>query len=95
MLNCDIISYRKRGIFNEGGIIVINAQSCKGLEFDVVFLADINKHYCNPGIADQKTRLFYVMVARAMEHIIMLKEADKHCPVEAILPNEPEVLGRK
>lgn len=82
-------------LFDEGGIMVINAQSCKGLEFDIVFLADINEHYFNPGISDQKKRLFYVMIARAMDRIIMLKEAGKHCSVDAILPNDPEVLERK
>ncbi len=43
--------------FNEGGIMVINAQSCKGLEFDVVFLADIDRHYCNPMFIDETKRL--------------------------------------
>ncbi|WP_177419557.1 3'-5' exonuclease [endosymbiont of Lamellibrachia barhami] len=81
--------------FDEGGIMVINAQSCKGLEFDTVFLADINEHYLNPRMPDQKKRLFYVMVARAIDHVIMLKEAGKHCPVEAILPKDPDVLERK
>ena len=31
--------------FDEGGILVINAQACKGLEFDTVVLADIDEHY--------------------------------------------------
>ncbi|RLJ20733.1 hypothetical protein DJ030_06205 [bacterium endosymbiont of Escarpia laminata] len=82
-------------LFDEGGIMVINAQSCKGLEFDTVFLADINEHYLNSSMPDQKKRLFYVMVARAIDSVIMLKEADKHCPVEAILPKDPDVLERK
>ncbi len=86
---------RSELLFDEGGIMVINAQSCKGLEFDTVFLADINEHYLNPSMPDQKKRLFYVMVARAIDRIIMLKEAGKHCPVEAILPKDPDVLERK
>jgi DNA helicase-2/ATP-dependent DNA helicase PcrA len=81
--------------FNEGGIMVINAQSCKGLEFDTVFLADINQHFCNTKNQDQTKRLFYVMVARAKERVIMLKEAGKHCPVDAILPQDTEILERK
>ena len=59
--------------FDEGGIMVINAMSCKGLEFDTVFLADINEHPYWDDIADQKKRLFYVMVARAMKRIVLLK----------------------
>jgi DNA helicase II / ATP-dependent DNA helicase PcrA len=78
--------------FDEGGIMVINAQSCKGLEFDTVFLADIDQYYCNPGVYDAKKRLFYVMVARARDNVIMLKDADNHCPVDAILPNNPDIL---
>ena len=79
--------------FNEGGIMVINAQSCKGLEFDVVLLADIDQHYCTPLLMDEKKRLFYVMVARARENVIMLKNGDnKHCPVDAIIPQNPEIL---
>lgn len=81
--------------FNEGGIMVINAQSCKGLEFDTVFLTDINQHFCNAQNQDQTKRLFYVMVARAKEMVIMLKEADRHCPVDAILPQDTEILERK
>ena len=81
--------------FNEGGIMVINAQSCKGLEFDTVFLADINRHSCKTQHQDQTKRLFYVMVARAKEKVIMLKEAGKHCPVDAILPQDIEILERK
>lgn len=81
--------------FNEGGIMVINAQSCKGLEFDTVFLADINQHFYNTQNQDQTKRLFYVMVARAKERVIMLKEAGKHCPVDAILPQGTDILERK
>jgi superfamily I DNA/RNA helicase len=81
--------------FDEGGIMVINAQSCKGLEFDTVFLADIDQHYCRPMIAEQKKCLFYVMVARAIDRIVMLKAANEYCPIEAILPTDAAVLERK
>lgn len=79
--------------FNEGGIMVINAFSCKGLEFDTVFLVDINHHQCED--PEQTKRLFYVMVARAKEKVIMLKEAGKHCPIDAILPQDIDILERK
>ena len=81
--------------FNEGGVMVINAQACKGLEFDTVFLADIHEYRCNLVNKDAVKRLFYVMVARAKEQVFMLKEADRHCPVDAILPVDPDVLERK
>ena len=78
--------------FDEGGIMVINAQACKGLEFDTVILADIDQHYCTPQIYEEKKRLFYVMVARARDNVIMLKNADNHCPIDAIIPNNPEII---
>jgi superfamily I DNA and RNA helicase len=81
--------------FNEGGIMVINAQACKGLEFDTVILADINEHYCNNSIMDQKKRLFYVMVARAIDRIILLKRAGRHCPISVILPADSSILERR
>lgn len=80
--------------FDIGGIMVINAQSCKGLEFDIVFLADIQEHKLWPAISDGKKRLLYVMVARALGRIIILKKAGKHCPVETLLPKDPDVLER-
>ncbi len=81
--------------FNEGGVMVINARSCKGLEFDIVFLADINEYKCWQAILDEKKKLFYVMVARAMDRIIMLREKGKQCPVECFLPKRAEVLEWK
>ena len=81
--------------FNEGGIMVINAQSCKGLEFDTVFLADVNQYYFDARNPDQTKRLFYVMVARAKEQVIMLKKVGIHCPVEDVLPKDIEIMERK
>jgi DNA helicase II / ATP-dependent DNA helicase PcrA len=78
--------------FDEGGILVINAQSCKGLEFDTVFIADIHEFVCHPGITDEKKRLFYVMTARARERVFFLRESGKPCPVDCILPKDPQVL---
>jgi DNA helicase-2/ATP-dependent DNA helicase PcrA len=83
--------------FSEGGIFVINAQSAKGLEFDSVFLADIDRFRCRPedkNQMDDLRRRFYVMVSRARERVVMLRRADRPCPCEAILPMDPEVLRR-
>ena len=81
--------------FGEGGIMVINAQACKGLEFDMVFIADVNEFRYST-IRDRECKsLFYVMVARAIDQIIMLKEHGKACPVEIILPKNPAILEWK
>jgi DNA helicase II / ATP-dependent DNA helicase PcrA len=81
--------------FDEGGIVVINAQACKGLEFDLEFLADINEYKLWNSISDQQKKLFYVMVARARRRIIMLMEAGKACQIEKIFPSDPKKLLRK
>jgi DNA helicase II / ATP-dependent DNA helicase PcrA len=78
--------------FDEGGICVINAQSCKGLEFDTVFIADINAFHCYPAIVDERKRLFYVMIARAIEQVFMLKEAGDTCSIDCILPENSTFL---
>ena len=94
-----VVSFKKddnhEPLFIEGGIMVINAKACKGLEFDTVFLADINEYNFWLQIRDEIKCLFYVMVARAKEKVIMLKEAGKPCLVDAILPQDNEILERK
>lgn len=83
--------------FGEGGIFVINAQSAKGLEFDTLLLADIDQYPCHPEDPlwmDSKRRLFYVMVSRAREQVILLRQADRPCPIEAILPTDQTILRR-
>lgn len=84
--------------FGQGGIMVINAQSCKGLEFDITILADIDQH--NPkqnteqNIRVLKSR-FYVMVTRGREQVILLRTGNA-CPiVESLLPTDSAILVRK
>ena len=81
--------------FDEGGILVINAQACKGLEFDTVVLADIDEHYVRSNDPDVARRLFYVMVARARERVFMFMKRDGRRNVEHILPTDRDVLRRE
>lgn len=81
--------------FSGGGIFVINAQSAKGLEFDWVFLADIDHYQCHPddkNQLDDLRRRFYVMVSRAREQVVLLRRSGGRCPVNEILPKDPQVL---
>ena len=80
--------------FDEGGILVINAQACKGLEFDVAVLADIDRHYVSPTDLDAVRKRFYVMVARARERVILLRQRGANSRIEEILPDDPAVLRR-
>ena len=81
--------------FDEGGILVINAQACKGLEFDVAVLADIDGHRVPPTDLDAVRKRFYVMVARARERVILLRRRGVESRIEEILPDDPKVLQRK
>lgn len=78
--------------FGSGGIMVINAQSCKGLEFDHVFLADIDEHALS-STATMKS-LFYVMVSRAREQIFLLRSSEPAPEVEDILTDDTTILAR-
>ncbi len=80
--------------FSQGGIMIINAQSCKGLEFDTVILTDIDQHLPKRDERTLKAR-FYVMVTRAREQVILLRTGSV-CPVvEGLLPTDPSILVRK
>ena len=81
--------------FDEGGFLVINAQACKGIEFDTVVLADIDEHYYRRTDADITRRLFYVMVARAKYRMFMFMKRGDSNDIENILPRDPELLRRK
>ena len=81
--------------FDQGGILVVNAQACKGLEFDTVVLADIDEHYYRRDNPDVTKRLFYVMVARAKERVFMFMKRGGRKDIERILPTDHEVLRRK
>ena len=83
--------------FNEGGILVINAQACKGLEFDVSILADIDEHDVPVADSDRMSRLFYVMVARSKERVYMVmnRNSRRSPRLEEILPDDGGILLRK
>lgn len=79
--------------FGQGGLVVINAQSCKGLEFDIVILADIDQHW--PKDPHTLKARFYVMVARAREQVVLLRTGAA-CPiVDELLPDGPMILIRR
>lgn len=84
---------REEHSFDQGGIFVLTAKSCKGLEFDTVFIADIHEYPYYPNIEETQKKLFYVMVARAREKVFLLKQKGP-CPIDAMLPGDPSVLTR-
>jgi len=94
IINTSSSNGKNKVSFDQGGVLVINAQNCKGLEFDTVFIADVNSYICNENNKDNVMRLFYVMVARAIDRVILLKKEGQHCPVDSILPVDEAILER-
>ena len=84
------MSQQQEPDFSQGGIVLLTAQSCKGLEFDMVVIADIDAYWNN--VADHQ--LLYVMVSRAIERVILLRNLTNPCPIDAILPHDPNLLSR-
>ena len=80
--------------FGRGGLMVINAQSCKGLEFDIAIMADIDQHQPKHDLPSLKKR-FYVMMARARDVIVLLRTGQPCAVVDGLLPTDPTVLVRK
>ena len=76
---------KKKLNFSTGGIMVINAQACKGLEFDITVLADIDLHQPKDNEYQLKSR-FYVMASRAREQLILLRSGTPDPTIETLLP---------
>ena len=81
--------------FDQGGILVINAQACKGLEFDTVVLADIDQHLITETDLDRTRKLFYVMVSRARRRVVMFMNRSDSRAIETILPEDQSILRRR
>ncbi|HKM15561.1 MAG TPA: AAA family ATPase [Marinospirillum sp.] len=81
--------------FNRGGVMVINAQACKGLEFDVVFIADIDKYHAPSNDLDQLKKLFYVMSSRAIDRLLLLSASSQDYPAYPIIPTDADILEIK
>ncbi len=77
-----------------GGVLVINAQACKGLEFDTVVLADIDEHIQDDRDTDRTKKLFYVMVSRARERVVLFMKRGTESRIEEILPRADTILRR-
>ncbi len=83
--------------FDRGGFIVINAQNCKGLEFDDVIMADVDQHVLWHRDPDRTKKLFYVMSARALagnrHNLFLLRRRGLDGKwLDLFLPDDPEIL---
>lgn len=83
-------------VFDRQGVVtILNRQSCKGLEFDVVFLPCLQDYEAEDSDSDTFKMNMYVMCSRARSELIMMSEtpADSDAGAMKYLPvNEPELL---
>ena len=77
--------------FSEGGVVVLNDKSIKGLEFDIVFiLVDGFKIYNND--IDSMKKRFYVMSSRAIKKLMLFKSKKNIGGVIDIFPDNENLL---
>ena len=77
--------------FGQGGIVVLNDMSVKGIEFDTVFIQTDGFQNKSGNEESLKKRL-YVMSSRAREKLYLFKSQVQNSVLEAILPPEGEVI---
>ena len=77
--------------FSEGGIVVLNDKSIKGIEFDIVFIIVDGFKIYNNDIDSMKKR-FYVMSSRAIKKLVLCKSDKYEGGVEQIIPTDENLL---
>jgi superfamily I DNA/RNA helicase len=79
--------------FGQGGVVVLNDKSVKGIEFDVVYIVlDGFKLFSND--VESIKKRFYVMISRAKEKLFILKSELYRDGVDTILPTDESILRR-
>lgn len=73
--------------FNSAGIVLLNLQSVKGLEFDSVLIADLHEHRVFRDSQAHKMKL-YVATSRAKDRLYLLHNRASACPVLQCMPGE-------
>ena len=76
--------------FSQGGIVVLNDKSIKGLEFDIVYIILDGLNIYNNDQISMKKRL-YVMSSRAIEKLVLISTQDNSA-VLSLLPTDEKVI---
>ncbi len=79
--------------FSQGGIIVLNDKSIKGLEFDIVFIILDGFRVFNNDIDSMKKR-FYVMSSRAIKKLVLLSGSNTQDEINQLLHVDKKILKR-
>jgi DNA helicase IV len=84
--------------FSQGGIVVLNTASVKGLEFDITFVM-INGFQITEATSeqlDQMRKKFYVISSRAIKKLVFFQSSDRDSDIDKILPDpDNPILLRK
>ncbi len=74
----------------EGVVTVLNKQSCKGLEFDAVFIPELENIKVDDGNLNAFKMEMYVMCSRARSYLALISSnsGEESLPVSAYLPDE-------
>lgn len=80
--------------FSQGGIVVLNDKSVKGLEFDVVFIV-IDGFLLNNNDSESMKKRLYVMASRAIKKLVLFKNEKYAGGVDQILPLDEAILKRE
>lgn len=78
--------------FDQAGVVLLNLQSVKGLEFDSVLIADLHEHHIHRNGLAHKMRL-YVATSRARDRLHLLHHRDNTCRLLTLMPGE-DILRR-
>lgn len=86
--------------FESGGVVVINAQSSKGLEFDEVFIVELEEFYYNDNDNEAFRKKMYVLTSRAKENLFIIIDTfknidgkpDKRRQILAQFPDDETIL---
>lgn len=81
--------------FTQGGMMVMSAQACKGLEFDRVILWDIDECRSSENGINQLKKLLYVASSRAKKQLILFAKQDTNSAALQILPNDDDIFSIK
>lgn len=79
--------------FGGRGIVLLNIQAVKGLEFHSVFIADLHEHFVRRNGHAHQMKL-YVATARAKEQLFICYDREKKCPLLEFMPDE-NILRRE
>jgi len=79
--------------FGQGGIVVLNDKSVKGIEFDVVFIILDGLKLFQNDTESMKKRM-YVMTSRAKEKLVLFKGMSCDEAVSDLLPHDTSILER-